>query len=569
MIRDQIRQVIEQALAAAQADGQLPAIEQPTIEVLRPKQAGHGDYSTNVAMVTAAALRKTGAASNPRAIAEIVAAHIPADGLIGRVEIAGPGFINIHLSERWLQAQVDAIIAAGDTFGNIDIGRGAYWQVEHLSANPTGPVHYGGARNAALGDSLANVLEAAGYRVQREFYVNDAGNQFNIFAATLYARYAQLLGRDEAIPEDGYAGDYMIGYAQIIVDRYGDRFLQMDRSAAIAELKPLSEELVLAVLEAEVAKLGIRYDRWFREQSLYDNGLVYTVLDKLRERGDIGERDGATWFLASKYPKVDKDEVVIRSNGMPTYFASDIAYHYDKFVVRGFEHVVNIWGVDHQGHVPRMAAVMSALGLDPSRLTIVLHGLVKLIRDGQEVKLSKRRGNLVTIGDVVDEVGADAVRFNLLTRGPESTIEFDLDLAVQESNENPVYFVQYSHARICSIVAKAEELGLLGSDSERDDDGGGQPAVESLTHPSELALLRKLLELEEQIELAVEKLSPHNLTHYAVELAKTFNGFYRDCKVVDAGEPDLSRARLALCRATRIGLVKTLSLLGIGAPESM
>jgi arginyl-tRNA synthetase len=561
MIRDQIKQVIEQALAAAQADGQLPEIEQPAIEVLRPKQAGHGDYSTNVAMVTAAALRKSGAPSNPRAIAEIIAAHIPADGLVGRVEIAGPGFINIHLAERWLQQQVNAIVAAGDAFGAIDIGRGAYWQVEYLSANPTGPVHYGGARNAVLGDSLANVLEAAGYRVQREFYVNDAGNQFNIFAATLYARYAQLLGRDEAIPEDGYAGEYMIGYAQAIVERCGDRFLYMDRNAAIGELKELSKELVLASLQSEVSKLGIRYDRWFSEQSLYDSGLVYEVLDKLRARGDIGERDGATWFLASKYPKVDKDEVVIRSNGMPTYFASDIAYHYDKFVVRGFDHVVNIWGVDHQGHVPRMAAVMAALGLDPSRLTIVLHGLVKLIRNGEEVKLSKRRGALITIGDVVDEVGADAVRFNLLTRGPESTIEFDLDLAAQASWDNPVCYVQYSHARICSLLSNAESKGLnLQPESDLSS---------LLTHEVEIALIKKILELEEQIELAVEKLSPHNLTHYATDLAKAFNAFYRDCRVVDSAEPTLSAARLQLSQAARIGLKNTLTLLGISAPESM
>lgn len=561
MIRDQIKQVIEQALAAAQADGQLPEIEQPAIEVLRPKQAGHGDYSTNVAMVAAAALRKSGASSNPRAIAEIIAAHIPADGLVGRVEIAGPGFINIHLAERWLQQQVNAIVAAGDAFGAIDIGRGAYWQVEYLSANPTGPVHYGGARNAVLGDSLANVLEAAGYRVQREFYVNDAGNQFNIFAATLYARYAQLLGRDEAIPEDGYAGEYMIGYAQTIVERCGDRFLHMDRNAAIGELKELSKELVLASLQSEVSKLGIRYDRWFSEQSLYDSGLVYEVLDKLRARGDIGERDGATWFLASKYPKVDKDEVVIRSNGMPTYFASDIAYHYDKFVVRGFDHVVNIWGVDHQGHVPRMAAVMAALGLDPSRLTIVLHGLVKLIRNGEEVKLSKRRGALITIGDVVDEVGADAVRFNLLTRGPESTIEFDLDLAAQASWDNPVCYVQYSHARICSLLSNAESKGLnLQPESDLSS---------LLTHEVEIALIKKILELEEQIELAVEKLSPHNLTHYATDLAKAFNAFYRDCRVVDSAEPTLSAARLQLSQAARIGLKNTLTLLGISAPESM
>jgi arginyl-tRNA synthetase len=559
MIRDQIKLAIEQAVAAALADGKFPAFELPAIEVLRSKQADHGDYSVNIAMTAAAALRKAGHASNPRAIAQVIADHVPAGGLIGSVEIAGPGFINVHLAEGWLQQQVDAAVAAGDAFGNINLGNGAYWQVEYLSANPTGPVHYGGARNAVLGDTLANVLEAAGYRVQREFYVNDAGNQFNLFAATLYARYAQLFGRDEPLPENGYQGEYMIGYAQVLADRYGDRFLHIAKADAIAELKPLSEELVLEVLQAEVHKLGIEYDQWFREQWLYDRGLVEEVIEKLRSGGDIGERDGAVWFLASHYPKVDKDEVVIRTNGMPTYFASDIAYHYDKFVVRGFDQVINIWGVDHQGHVPRMAAVMRALGLEPARLTIVLHGLVKLIRNGEEVKLSKRRGTIITLGEVVDDVGADAVRFNLLTRGPESTIEFDLDLAVQESNENPVYFVQYSHARICSILAKAEVEGMTDTGAE----------VALLVHPSELALIRRLLELEEQIELAVEKLSPHNLTHYAVDLAKSFNAFYRDCKVVDAAAPALSAARLRLCQAARIGLIKTLTLLGISAPTSM
>lgn len=561
MMRDQIKLAIEQATTAAQAAGQLPAFDLPAVEILRPKQADHGDYSTNVAMLAAAALRKAGHAGNPRAISQIIADHVPADGPIGRVEIAGPGFINIFLAERWLQQQVNHIVRAGDDFGNINLGNGARWQVEYVSANPTGPIHYGGARNGALGDALANVLEAAGYVVQREFYVNDAGNQFSIFAATLYARYAQLFGHDEPIPEDGYAGEYMVGYAQMLADQHGDRFLHMAKADAVAELKPLSEEIVLAALQAELGKLGIQYDRWFREQSLYDNGLVHEILEKLRAQGDIAERDGAVWFLASKYSQVDKDVVVIRSNGMPTYFASDIAYHYDKFVVRGFDRVINVWGVDHQGHVSRMAAIMQALGLDPARLTIVLHGLVKLIRDGQEVKLSKRRGNLITLGEVVDEVGADAVRFNLLTRGPESAIEFDLNLAAQASWDNPVCYVQYSHARICSMVIKAKQEGVA-LHSELDHSA-------LLTHPAEIAVIRKLLELEEQIEWAVEKLSPHNLTHYGTDLAKTFNGFYRDCRVVDPLDPALSAARLQLCEAARLGLAKTLRLLGIAAPTSM
>lgn len=557
MVRDEIQQTLQKALVAAQQRGELPAVELPALEVLRPKQADHGDYSTNLALVTAAALRKAGVASNPRSIAQCIADHLPASGPIGAVEIAGPGFINLHLSVSWLQQQVERVVAAGPDFGNLHRGGGARWQVEYLSANPTGPLHYGGARNGALGDALANVLTAAGYQVQREFYVNDAGNQFNLFAATLYARYAQLLGREEPIPEQGYAGEYMFDYAQKLIDQHSDRFLQLAKDEAIAQLKPISEALVVASLQAELARLGIHYDCWFREQSLYDEGLVDQLLDRLRSQGDIALRDGALWFLATHYPKVDKDEVVVRSNGMPTYFASDIAYHYHKFVVRGFDHVVNVWGVDHQGHVPRMAAVMAALGLDPARLTIVLHGLVKLIRNGQEVKLSKRRGTLVTIGEVIDEVGADAVRFNLLARGPDSPIEFDLDLAVTASNENPVFFVQYSHARICSILAKAEESQLPSPDLSR------------LVHPSELALIRKVLELEEQVEVAVDKLSPHNLTHYAVDLAKIFNSFYRDCKVLDPEQPPLSAARLQLCQAAQIALVKTLRLLGISAPASM
>jgi arginyl-tRNA synthetase len=484
---------------------------------------------------------------------------------LGAAELAGPGFINLRLSDRWLQEQIIAMIKAGDAVGNFDRGKGQRWQVEYVSANPTGPVHYGGARNGVLGDSLANVLEAAGYSVQREYYINDGGNQFNHFAATLYARYMQQLGIPEPMPEQGYAGEYMIDYARRIIELVSDRFVSISKVEAIAELKTLGREIVLADLLEETSSIGIQYDRWFSEQSLYDEGLVEQALDYLDQRGELIRRDGAVWFQASKYPKNEKDEVVIRSNGAPTYFASDIAYHYDKFIRRGFDHVVDVWGVDHQGHVPRMAAVMQAFGLDPARLTILMHDLVKLIRDGQEVKISKRAGNIITIRDVVDEVGADAVRFNLLTRSPESTLEFDLNLAVAQSNENPVYYVQYSHARICSILARAVEEGFDINHLPED----AAEIVTLLTHPAELALIRKLLELEEQIELAVDKLSPHNLTYYAIELARTFNAFYRDCKVVDPEQPALSQARLLLCRASRVVLAKVFRLIGVRAPESM
>jgi arginyl-tRNA synthetase len=418
-----------------------------------------------------------------------------------------------------------------------------------------------------LGDALANVLEAAGYTVQREFYVNDAGTQFNLFVQTLYARTLQALGQDVPLPEGGYPGDYMKDYARRVLEQVGDQ-LRPDLPKADFEaiLHPVARALVLTDLKAELAGIGIEYDNWFSEQTLYDDGLVQQALNYLDGRGELARRDGAVWFLASNYPKNDKDEVVVRSNGAPTYFASDIAYHYDKFIRRGFDHVVNVWAVDHQGHVPRMAAVMQALGLDPSRLTILMYDLVKLIRNGQEVKISKRAGNLITIHDVVEEVGADAVRFNLLTRSPESTIEFDLDLAVAQSNENPVYYVQYSHARICSILGRAREEGFAVDNLPA---GDAREIVARLTHPAELALVRKLLELEEQIELSAEKLSPHNLTYYAIELARTFNTFYRDCKVVDASERELSQARLLLSRACQAVLAKVLALIGVRAPESM
>jgi arginyl-tRNA synthetase len=564
MIRDQIREVIFHGTVAAQTAGVLPTFDLPTVDVTRPKQAEHGDYGTNVALVAAAAIRKAGGNANPRQIAQAVVDHLPANEIIGAAELAGPGFINFRLADSWLQKQVGVILEAGETFGNLDRGRGQRWQVEFVSANPTGPIHYGGARNAVLGDSVANVLAAAGYQVQREFYVNDRGTQFEAFIATLYARYAQKLGRDEPVPENGYLGEYMFDYAQQVIDQHGDRFLQMEKSQALAELRAIGYGLVVGGWADELGRIGVHFDRWFSEQSLYDEGLVEQALDYLDRRGELVRREGAVWFTASKYPNIDKDVVVVRSSGAPSYFASDIAYHYDKFVRRQFDHVVNVWAVDHQGHVPRMKAMMQAFGLDPDRLTILMYDLVKLVRDGQEVKLSKRMGNLLTINEVVDEVGSDALRFNLLTRSPESTIEFDLDLATQQTNENPVYYVQYSHARICSIRNRAVDEGLANRQTSVVQ---GQWSL--LTHPSELTLIRKLLELEEQIELAVERLSPHNLTHYALELARTFNAFYRDCRVVDPAEPDLSQARLGLAQAARIVLAKTLGLMGVSAPESM
>ncbi len=575
MIRDQIRQIVTDAVAAAQGSGNLPSIDIPLVEIQRPNQPEHGEYSSNVAMLVASAVRKaTGQKTNPRQLAQSIVDEIPVGELIGSVELAGPGFINIRLDERWLQGKVVEIIAQGSAFGAIDRGAGQRWQVEYVSANPTGPLHYGGGRNAVLGDTLANLLEAAGYEVQREFYVNDSGTQFQLFIESLYATYLQLCeelggepGRNVEIPEGGYQGAYLKDYAQLVRDMENGSLFHMEQSTAKDALRKIGREIVIRDIEEELAALGVTFDRWFSEKSLYDEGLVDKLLEQLTDEGEIIEKDGARWFLASKYPGNEKDEVVVRSNGAPTYFASDIAYHYDKFVRRKFDRVINVWAVDHQGHIPRMGAVMEALGVEPDRLVILLYNLVKLIRDGQEVKMSKRSGDFLTVREVVEEVGPDAVRFMLLTTSPERSVEFDMSLAVQRKNENRVFYVQYGHARICSLIQRATENGIVDPEVIPDD---AAETVNLLTHPAELTLIRRMLEMEEQIELAVERLSPHNLTYYAEDLTKAFSAFYENCQVLHSDVPPaLARARLLLCLAARTALSRVLNLMGMSAPEAM
>ncbi len=575
MIRDQIRQIVTEAIASAQLSGNLPQIEFPPVEIQRPNQPEHGDYSSNVALLAASAVRKaTGERANPRQIAQAVAERIEPGELVGSVELAGPGFINVRLNDRWLQQSVLAIIEQGNDFGAIDKGVGQRWQVEYVSANPTGPLHYGGGRNAVLGDTLANLLEAAGYEVQREFYVNDGGTQIQLFIESLYVCYLQsceeqdgLPQRNLEIPEGGYQGAYLHDYAKLVREQVGDGLAKLDRDDAIAELRQIGREIVVSDIKEELDELGVTFDRWFSEQSLYDEGLVDRLLEDLSIKGEVIKRDGAQWFLASKYPGNEKDEVVVRSNGLPTYFASDIAYHYDKFVRRNFDRVINVWAVDHQGHIPRMGAVMRALELDPDRLEILLYNLVKLIRDGQEVKMSKRSGDFLTVREVVEEVGPDAVRFMLLTTGPERNIDFDMSLAVQRRNENRVFYVQYGHARICSLLQRALQNGYQNPEEMPED---ASEIVTLLTDPAELTLVRRMLEMEEQIELAVERLSPHNLTYYAEDLTKTFSVFYENCQVLHSEvPPQLARARLLLILAARTALTRVLRLMGMTAPEEM
>ncbi len=575
MIRDQIRQIVTEAIASAKLSGDLHPIDFPSVEIQRPNQPEHGDYSSNVALLAASAIRKaTGERANPRQIAQAIAEKIEPGALVGSVELAGPGFINVRLNDRWLQQSVLSIIEQGNDFGAIDKGAGQRWQVEYVSANPTGPLHYGGGRNAVLGDTLANLLEAAGYEVQREFYVNDGGTQIQLFVESLYVSYLQLCQEQDGlpdqsleIPEGGYRGAYLHDYAKLVRDQVGDRLAHLDREEAVAELRQFGREIVVNDIREELDELGVTFDRWFSEQSLYDEGLVDRLLDDLAGKGEVIKRDGARWFLASKYPGNEKDEVVVRSNGAPTYFASDIAYHYDKFVRRKFDRVINVWAVDHQGHIPRMGAVMRALGLDPDRLVILLYNLVKLIRDGQEVKMSKRSGDFLTVREVVEEVGPDAVRFMLLTTGPERNIDFDMSLAVQRRNENRVFYVQYGHARICSLIQRASQSGYPNAEEVPED---ASEIVSLLTDPAELTLVRRMLEMEEQIELAVERLSPHNLTYYAEDLTKTFSVFYENCQVLHSEvPPHLARARLLLILAARTALSRVLRLMGMTAPEEM
>jgi arginyl-tRNA synthetase len=560
VLRDQFASMIENGLRAAQKAGALPAFDLIPVVIERPKQAERGDYSSPVCMGLARYARMA-----PIEIAQRLLEHLDQHSMeaIGSLEAVHPGFINIHLNPDWIAGQVDTILSAGETWGAVDLGGGKRVQVEFGSANPTGPLHVGFGRNVVLGDAIASVLEAAGYEVQREYYVNDAGTQMRLFAESLFARYAQELGQDVEFPPEGYRGQYIIDWAQQIIQSEGDRFLQMDRQDAIRAIGELGlEEKVLRSVRRDVAMLNIHYDNWFHERTVYKGPQFATIMRVLREGDNLVEREGAVWFAATRFG-ADKDEVVIRSTGQPGYLASDIAYHYNKLVERGFDWVIDVWGADHQGHVPRMKAMMQALNLDPNRLTLVVYQLVTVKEGGEDVRLSKRAGTLVDLHELLEDVGPDAVRFFLLSRDPDSQMEFDLDLARERSDKNPVYYVQYGHARIASILRKAAERGW---DIETDEGD-----VRLLKHESELALIRKMLTLEEVIEMAATNLAPHHLTYYAQDLASDFHTFYRDCRVLSSEPEDaeLTKARLKLVRATKGVLARVLGLMGMSAPESM
>ena len=536
----------------------------------RPQRPEHGDYATSLALRLARS-----AHANPLPLAEALVQRLPASEAVGEVSVAPPGFVNFRLSESWLARQVDAVLAAGDRFGDVDIGGGQRVQVEFVSANPTGPLHVGNGRGAAIGATLASVLETAGYRVEREYYFNDAGSQIDALTRSVYARYQQVLGRDAAFPEDGYPGQYVTDIAAAIKEEQGDRFLRPEGEPAPADIGRLAVQRIMDEIRHDLEDLGLTYDVWFDEQSLYqpsgpgEPSLYDQVMPLLRERGFIAEKEGAIWFAPSARgvpagapgaspAEEDKDNVLVRSNGEPTYFASDVAYHYDKFIRRGFDRVINVWGADHQGHVSRMKAAVAALGVDPQRLNLLIYQLVTLKRGTEVVRLSKRGGEIVTVRDVIDEVGRDACRFFFLARSADAPMDFDLELAKEQSAENPVYYVQYAHARIAGILRLAGERGLDYADGD----------VSLLTHPAELALVRKMLLLPELLESIAGSLEPHHLPHYAQDLATAFHDFYEKCRVVSDDVP-LSKARLKLVAACRLALARTLHLIGVSAPERM
>lgn len=555
MIDVELKSAIAAGIKRAQRHGDLPAFDIPSeIPVEHPRQPEMGDYATPICMQLARLARMA-----PIQIAKVLVRRMRLPDFIGQVTVAAPGFINFRLATDWLTAQVEAILDAGDALGILDLGAGRSVQVEYVSANPTGPLHMGSARNAVLGDTLAAVLQAAGYAVHREYYVNDAGSRMRVFYETAFARYAQALGHDDiAVPEDGYQGAYMIELGRQIAEAHGPRYLELPADEGAIAVGKLALDSVIAQMREDLAAMGIQYDCWFSEQSLYQDGQFDKIMTILREGGYLDLHDGAVWFTATRLGGA-KDEVVVRSDGTPGYFASDIAYHYNKFVERGFDRVIDVWGADHQGHVPRMRHMMEALGLDPDRLTLVLYQLVTLKRGGEIVRLSKRTGDMITLREVVDEVGPDAVRYFLLSRSADSQMEFDLDLAVAQSDENPVYYIQYAHARICSILRYGEQVDAANAD------------VSLLTHPAELTLIRRMIQLPEIIQLAAEQLAPHHLAYYAYELASDLHAFYRDCRVVSSDPADqaVGSARIRLVQACQAVLKRVLGTMGMTAPEVM
>lgn len=561
-MKEKITAAVIAALTEAMETGELPKPEEmPELEKLVrlevPKDKQHGDFACNAAMVLAKSLHTA-----PRKIAEAIAARIKTDEDIREAQVAGAGFINFYLTSNWLYETLRAVEEQGENYGKINLGQGKKVMVEFVSANPTGPMHMGNARGGALGDCLASVLEYAGYDVTREFYINDAGNQIEKFGNSLNARYIQQLRGEDAIafPEDGYHGGDITDHAKAFIALYGDKYLDCDEKERKAALVDYALEKNITALREDLEKYRIVYDIWFRESELHKSGAVQAAIDLLKENGYTYEEDGAVWLNCEKMG-LEKNEVLVRNNGIPTYFAADIAYHVNKLKTRGFDWAINVWGADHHGHVARMKKALDAVGADGSRLDVVLMQLVRLTRDGEVVRMSKRTGKAITLSDLLEEISVDAARFFFNMRSAGSHLDFDLTLAAEQSNENPVFYVQYAHARICSILRLLEEEGVKVLPY-------AEIHPEVLQEEAELDLLKKLSDLPGEIASAAKALEPARITRYVMDLAACFHAFYTACRV--KGEaPELMNARLKLIDSTRIVLKSVLTMLKITAPEKM
>ncbi len=547
-----LRQAVVEACQKAMVDGTLPEAELPDFVIETPKDEKNGDFSTNVAMQLTRIMRQ-----NPRKIAEAIVSGIDLPELIDHIDIAGPGFINFYLVSNWLHAILPAIQEEDGDYGKSNAGQGERVQVEFVSANPTGLLHMGNARGGALGDTLSAVLNEAGYACDKEYYINDAGNQVENLGKSVEARYFELLGRDDyQIPEDGYHGKDIIATAQRLLDEKGEAFVDMPEAERRQAMKDYALKEKVAGIRGSLENFGVVFDKWFSEQSLHDAGDVREVVEILRDKGYVYEKDGAQWLKCTAWGE-EKDEVLVRSNGTPTYFAADIAYHRNKFE-RGYKRLINIWGADHHGHVARLKGAMTALGYPGDDITVILMQLVRLYRGGEIVKMSKRSGQYVTLDELIEEVGKEAARFFFIMRNPDSALDFDLDLAKAESSDNPVYYVQYAHARICSI------LSVAGVDTPKAQDVD----LSLLNEEAERVLIRKLAEWPQEVADAARELAPYHLAYYAKDLATAFHSFYNSCKVL-TDDTALRDARLALVDCSRITLRNVLQLLGLTAPERM
>ena len=555
MIRDIIVGKVQEAVERAREQGLVPIETMPDITVEHPSNPENGDFATSLPLRLARATR-----ISPIKIAEELVRLVPPSDELAEVWAAPPGFVNFRLRDEWLVQQVEAIRQTGADYGNVDVGSGERVLVEFVSVNPTGPVHVGHTKGAVLGSALAKVLAAAGYSVTTEYYINDAGMQMEAFYGSICVRYKQALGQEAELPPNGYVGSYLIDLANEIVGQHGDRFLSLGDDEARCELGKIGLDKMVGLIKDDLSHVRVEFDNWFNEERLYADGDYETAMGIIRDGGYVSEREGARWFNSTALGE-DKDNVIVRSTGTPTYFAADIAYHHNKFVKRGYDRAINIWGADHQGHVPRMKAALSALGVEPQRLTIMIAQMVSLKRGQELVKASKRAGEFVTLRELVDEVGADACRYFFLARTPESQMEFDLELAKKQSTDNPVYYIQYGHARIAGILANAREKGIDWSEGD----------VGLLKDPSELALIRKMLLLPELVESISRNLEPHHLPHYATEVATAFHWFYENCRVLSSDPADypMTLARLKLVEAAQIVLSKTLDLMGMEAPDRM